>query len=1633
MGSTLSTAGGISSTATAGTHGVHGTLSSANAPNAVGGFLSELGGDVVYDKSMGTSRFLKTIRARHRQGPLVVKIFAKADPSWSLKPFLRRIKAEREALNDCPNVLTYQRALETERTGYLVRQWTASNLYDRISTRPFLSQIEKRWIAFQLLTGLRDLHERGSSHGDIKTENVAVTSWNWVYLTDLASFKPTFLPLDDPSTFSYFFDTSSRRTCYIAPERFCTSDSDTAKRKATLEFGARDGKVTQAMDVFALGCVLAELWMEGTPPFTLSQLFKYREGQYSPEAYLAEIDDQDIRIMIRSMLSLEPTDRMTCAEYLAAYQGSVFPDLFSSFLHPFIASLNDSTLSVAPEATAPTKTPLPGSSTPTPKLQETVLPTLKSDADERIERIWVEWETISEYLAREVPPSPSTGQNVAEQSGFPLRLNLPGEDGQYVVGGCTEDGPALIVLSLVCANIRNCIRPSSIIRAIDMLLGLLKYVSDETKLDRLLPYIVTLLQDDVASVRASALKALTQTILVVETITPSNAAVFPEYILPNIRPLATDAEVLPRVAYAECIAALASQSRRFLEMAEAMKAEGTFKVANVQDFASSPYDDNYDTRLLELQNQIQDHVALLLSDPSTAVKRALLYHVSELCSFFGPIKANDAILAHLVTYLNTRDWLLRAAWNENAADVAACVGIRSLEEYILPLITLSLADVEEFVVVKVLSTLTKLTDRRLLAKARTWDLVAQVTGFLCHPNIWIREGTAEFLASTAKRMNPTDCWCILYPTIKRLLRADVRDITALSLLDNAREPLSRNVFEAAVSWAGRAGKSNFWSLPRATAKGAPRDIGVRTDEDHAQLERMRQLGMRTEDEYKLSMLKDHIAKLALARQANPRRQSDNGEALSMFGDSALKDLGVVPQTIFFSIRPAESSTTDADQLKLGGIRGLRRFSSDSPRSPGSVDLSRPSGSRTASGQPLEDLRRRLALTSGDSTTSIQSAQRDQADSPFARSPHDRLDLHRTVSQASTDVSDTASTTSTKGEIVQPSPRSHVSRNIVEVGRAGAAVAEDGTNATGMFNVDKRYRDREDSASVATNQDSAVGSPFMRSVATSKGPTRRFVTTYEGNDPNIKNLLERMYLDNFREPVPELGPFVPQGIPKGRALRTSFMPRERTPSRPEGTLIAHLIEHTAAITDIQVSPAHLFVATGSEDGTVKIWDTMRLEKNVTSRSRQTFEQGGKITSVCVLENSHCVASASDNGTVWVHRVDIGLQGAMPKYGKPHLVRQLKLERPNEFVTCMRSYNTETTTNLVLTTSLAQIIVLDVRTMRRLHTYDNPLHLGPISALCLDAKRVWCVVGTTSGSLSLWDLRFGLLLRSWSVGQAQVRSIDVHPCRGKNRWIIVALEAQLTATEEASEDAKASLVVEVWDIDRGVRVEEVRSALSSGSASTVKKTASQAITPPESILDPAAAIQDMLDRSQPSSGPPRRPVLSADFKTTSPGVCSVLVGSSYTNLDSRLSSATAPLQMKTLEEQKSGVDKDSGYMITGGEDRKLRYWDLAKASKSAVVSGLELGEEVPTYSFHEAVQPNLLLESTSSARSKQGVGSANSGNVHQNASRVHRSTHIASAQQQMLRAHQEAITALALIDLPFRCVVSGDRSGVIKVFE
>jgi phosphoinositide-3-kinase regulatory subunit 4 len=74
------------------------------------------------------------------------------------------------------------------------------------------------------------------------------------------------------------------------------------------------------------------------------------------------------------------------------------------------------------------------------------------------------------------------------------------------------DDESLIFLTTICSLIRNAIYPSSKLMALDILLALSEHLADDVKLDRLVPYVISLLSDDTALVRASALKTLTQVV-----------------------------------------------------------------------------------------------------------------------------------------------------------------------------------------------------------------------------------------------------------------------------------------------------------------------------------------------------------------------------------------------------------------------------------------------------------------------------------------------------------------------------------------------------------------------------------------------------------------------------------------------------------------------------------------------------------------------------------------------------------------------------------------------------------------------------------------------------------------------------------------------------------------------------------------------------------------------------------------------------------------------------------------------------------------------------------------------------------------------------------------------------------------
>ncbi|ORY85696.1 hypothetical protein BCR37DRAFT_377405 [Protomyces lactucae-debilis] len=1437
-------------------------------------YIAELT-DIQYEKTLGSARFLKCVRGKHEDGRVVVKLFIKAGP-MDLRKAAAQMMREKDLLMQIPNALSYQRFKETDRAVYLVRQHIASNLYDRISTRPFLETIEKRWIVFQLLTGVRDCHAQGIHHGDIKTENVLVTSWNWVSLTDFAFFKPTFLPENNPADFSYYFDTSFRRTCYLAPERF-HGPSET-----------KTGSVTDAMDIFSLGCVIAELFLEGEPLFDLAQLFKYKQGEYDPTSLLDKIEDVGIRSLVAHMIHLDPDKRLSADGYLQKWQRRAFPDYFASFLHGYVALITDP---ARHHATTPS-----------------------ADLDDALDRIYFEFDKISFFLGFD----DSAAQLAHVKSGISVPHYRPVHL-SHAVRSTGEDG-ALIFLSLILSGVRNTLRPITRVRACDAILALSERVSDEARLDRVIPFYVTLLMDEAPEVRAAALWSLTAVLTDIRVLTPVNAFVFPEYLLPRLRPLATDASTLVRIRLAQCLPKLAQASTRFLDMAQALRTEGFLSLMEAGDQMDGQAleQDSFAT-LFEIskgdtQAAIQELTVQLLTDDDTGVKRALLGHVAPLCAFFGRQQANDVILSHLITYLNDRTWTLKAAFFDQVVALSTHLDPDSVEEYILPLMMPALTDPEEHIIEKAVTALTRLCQHGFVRRPSQFNLVGMVVRFLIHPNLWIREATAAFVATVNEPLSRAESYCLIYGQVKPFLRMEISTLSAVAILRALRKPLSRLVLDQAMLWASAASQSSFWQsaargafstdsladrrasqvgLPAQAKTAQPRMMLTKSSsEDEPFLTRLRALGLKSDDEWKLMTLREFIWRIS-------RASSDADRPTTAMMASRTGTL--LPQTVFF-----DQVQQPADRLQLGAH---------------DVQSALTEASRTLS-------RRRVSRIH-------QTGKR--IPSQTIAEEMDRLEVGSRASSLNGDMGKRPSAIHLPGLAIKALP---------EVGTST-------TNAVGQ--VDHL----------------AVEAP----------KTKRAVRpshTYAGGDPTVLNLLDKVFQENMQSRSLDFGPaIVPVVQPsQGRQGRLTG------PWQPEGILVAHMHEHTAAINCVLAAPDSRFFVTCSDDGCLKVWDSAKLERQVANRSRLTFRcpAGVKIKTACFLENSYCVAIGSNDGALQIIKIDCSVSGPT-KYGRAHSLRKFELPS-GEVPVKLVHYANDAQSLLLAATSDCKVVALDPKSMSVVFTLQNVAHHGSITAMVLDRKRTWLLLGTSKGVLSLWDLRFQLCVKSTALSSASsVAHLEIHPCRGRGRYVLVALTGSPGG-------------VLVWDVEKLICREFYTDTMPT--AALFATVDAETTTSDVAMQQSAAELTDLSKKTEPAG-----PMATRALAT----------GTSILNADGKLGSA---------------------FMVTCSRDQRMRFWDLSKPSDSRIVMASELASEAKRVYQQETVGlTSIVVEQVAG---KESITKTKSNGVR------HASTGSAGPQTansikdhaSLLHCHLDLVLDVAILTLPYQMIVSVDRSGVLKVY-
>lgn len=1345
------------------------------------------------------------------------------------------------------------------------------------------------------------------------------------------------LPDDNPGDFSYFFDTSGRRTCYIAPERFYAS-GETAPQKS---------KMTWAMDIFSAGCVIAQMFLE-SEIFSLAQLYKYRRGEYDPViTHLGVISDKDVREMISHMIQLDPEKRYSADQYLEFWKGKVFPPYFYNFLHQYMELVTD---------------PSSGNNAMSSASKNL------GESDDRIDRVYYDFDKISYFLGYQQEKRALDSERLHSRLGldhFPVRLSIPNHE-HFVSADLEppEDDGTLIFLTLIVSSLRTTARVSSRTRACDVLLAFAERITDEAKLDRVLPYLMTLVRkDETDIVVIAAIRAITQLLQLVRMVTPINAHVLVEYVIPRMEiALGSKNRIsspLVRATYASCIGSLATTGQRFLDMASSLRADGSMPITDPEvepgADAEANFESVFDNAGRQLFDVLENHTKQLVEDADAHVRRAFLASVPELCMFFQD-DSNDILLTHLNTYLNDRDWTLKCAFLDTIVGISTFIGSTSLEEFMLPLMIQALTDTEENVVQSVLHSLAQLAGLGLLSRPKVWELVDLIGRFTMHPNIWIREAAAEFISKAATVLEEADVRCILMPLVKPFLKVGyLSDFSEISLLDSLKKPINRAVFDQAVTWALKTDQGIFWKSMqhvRSLAARSSKDLTqasmgktARNEEDEQWLAKLKGLGLKPEDELKLLALREFMWRLSKMKN----RDSANGESSTVSGSVSLKAMGVTPQTVFFNDKPIKDPDAPVN-LDEGGPYTIADALLDASMT---IDDS-------------VTKRRRAAMNSHKSRVQSVGPRPSHASGRLL-SPSG-AERASSVDSRATDRDDEA--TVSNGPYSSRRAIRHTASALSLLDRRDSkkSIPETGTSDAKAFGEVEGPFIQEQTSDL----------PATPGAATKNDAPKANKHSYDGTDPNIQKMLDNMYLENFPRDTRDFGPLVTP-ISRLKANTISAQPKA-DPWKPQGKLVATFGEHKGPTTRVLPSPDHVFFITGGHDGAVKVWDTARLERNITHRSRQTHKHadGARVTALCFVENTHCFVSCASDGSVHVVKVDTLSASGVIRYGKLRLLREYQLPE-DEFAVWAEHFKQDNASVLVITTNRSRVLGIDLKQMTLLYVLENPVHHGTPTCFVVDKKRNWLCVGTSHGVIDLWDLRFKMRLRAFGIpGKGAIYRMSLHPTKGRGKWICVA-----GGTGQGE--------VTVWDLERTVCREIYRTGNSKDAPKSYEAWG--------------------VDEDKPEG----------------------MLGRFGTNLESS-QAANVDHGVRAMVVA-TGVPDESrdvrhAFIVTGGSDKRLRFWDIPRPENSSIYSGLLPDESKPTYTPSNPIT-GLALNTERFPRASPTAPNAAKGKVTNG--KTPRSTVISQQQQQLLQSHVDAVLDVALLEWPYPMSVSVDRSGIVFVYQ
>eukprot|EP01029_Cantina_marsupialis_P021031 TRINITY_DN49_c1_g1_i14.p1 TRINITY_DN49_c1_g1~~TRINITY_DN49_c1_g1_i14.p1 ORF type:complete len:1254 (-),score=235.45 TRINITY_DN49_c1_g1_i14:262-4023(-) len=627
-----------------------------------------------------------------------------------------------------------------------------------------------------------------------------------------------------------------------------------------------EDNVTPSMDIFSLGCVVAEVMLDGSPVFDLPALLKYSAGEFDPLAVLPKIRDPYLQEMCAHMLQRIPSSRGSASEYLHRYTGDEkpFPSYFSS-LFEFMAKMIH--ISSADERIWKVCSNY-----------ETLVSTITGFRDDKCSDFFAklalrnvggdDFKSKSkkkhrcdspESLARE------SKQLLKEMEDFncifsddhtieSLKAKLAryrktddelDVNSKSNIHDCsplqsteTNDfqnkGNGLhIIISLICSSLRNVSRPAAKIAATALLVRLSEMCDDEARLQRIVPFLVSILKDPVPAVRAFALRAISRVLECVEAPPPSEVDIVSQYVLPAMSyvPKQEEEEIV-QLAFGECLPTLASCASHFLDVGQFFKQQ--MAMAKNGTETCSPDNEreeklniiqipgSFDQELGQLRQGIVDTLqGWLALMTSPFMKRAIVHDVASLCLFFGRHLTESFLLPLLLTFLNDRDRELKMTFFDHVSAIAAFIGPSPMLAALADMIgDDTLLGQDPAVVERALACLSILCELGSLSQTTIIHLIDRVLPLLVHSSPAIHLPAKQFFCAVATHLGEVDSSVFLLPKLQPLLLEEhkLSDLVAVKinsafLNGNLRPPCSRGFIQEMLT--GMVSGSSFeecWSL-----------------------------------------------------------------------------------------------------------------------------------------------------------------------------------------------------------------------------------------------------------------------------------------------------------------------------------------------------------------------------------------------------------------------------------------------------------------------------------------------------------------------------------------------------------------------------------------------------------------------------------------------------------------------------------------------------------------------------------------------------------------------------------------------------------------------------------------------------